>query len=99
MLRKYERKKKSINLKLSKLIKTYKQCDHIVWSVEKNIWKKISNINNAVMKTDYNTKINEIENKITTGHGHDKYITTQEFYKLTWEKSSAKFTSKFRKHK
>ena len=33
-------------------------------------------------KTDYNTKISETENKITTDHDHDKYITTQEF-KLT----------------
>ena len=31
-------------------------------------------------KTDYNAKINEIENKITTDH--DKYITTQEFNKF-----------------
>ena len=29
-------------------------------------------------KTDYNTKISEIENKIS-GHNHDKYITTPEF--------------------
>ena len=28
-----------------------------------------------IMKTDYNTKINEIEKKITD-HDHDKYITT-----------------------
>ena len=35
-------------------------------------------------KTDYNTKINEIENKITN-HSHDKYITTPEFNKLTAE--------------
>ena len=36
-------------------------------------------------KTDYNTKISEIENKITRDHGHDKYITTQKFIKLTAE--------------
>ena len=29
-------------------------------------------------KSDYNTKISEIESKITTDHDHDKYITTQE---------------------
>ena len=29
------------------------------------------------------TKTNEIETKITTDHDHDKYITTQEFNKLT----------------
>ena len=32
-------------------------------------------------KTDYNTKIIEIENKITN-HKHDEYITTPEFNKL-----------------
>ena len=37
-------------------------------------------------KTDHNTKIIEIENKITTDHDHDKYITTQEFNKFTSEK-------------
>ena len=33
-------------------------------------------------KTDYNTKISDIENKISD-HNHDKYITTSEFNKLT----------------
>ena len=32
-------------------------------------------------KTDYNTKVTEIENKLTN-HNHDKYIDTQEFNKL-----------------
>ena len=45
---------------------------------------KISNISNLIRKSDYNTNINEIENKITTDHDYDKYITTQEFNKLTW---------------
>ena len=40
-------------------------------------------------KTDYNTKINEIENKITN-HSHDKYITTPEFNKLTAEDFAAR---------
>ena len=35
-------------------------------------------------KTDYKTKINDIEKKITD-HGHDKYITVLEFNKLTAE--------------
>ena len=38
-------------------------------------------------KTDYNTKISEIGNKITD-HDHDKYITTPEFNKLTTENFS-----------
>ena len=45
---------------------------------------KISSISNLVEKTDYNTKINKIEKKITD-HEHDKYITTPEFIKLTSE--------------
>ena len=44
---------------------------------------KITYVSNLVKKTDYDTKISEIEKKITTDHGHDKYITTQEFNKLT----------------
>ena len=41
-------------------------------------------------KTNYNTKISEIENKIATNHDHDKYITTQEFNKLTSENFTAR---------
>ena len=50
---------------------------------------KIPNVSNLVKKTDYNTKISEIENKITTDHDHDKYITTQEFNKLASEHFTA----------
>ena len=35
-------------------------------------------------KKDYDTKVSEIENKITD-HNHDKYITTPEINKLTTE--------------
>ena len=42
---------------------------------------KISNVSSLVKKTDYNTKISEIEKKITD-HNHDKYITTPEFNNL-----------------
>ena len=35
-----------------------------------------------VNKTDYNTKITEIENKVNN-HNQDKHIDTQEFNKLT----------------
>ena len=41
-------------------------------------------------ETDYNTKISEIENKITSDHDHDKHITTQEFNKLTSENITAR---------
>ena len=46
---------------------------------------KIPNVSTLVKKTDNNRKTNEIENKITTDHDHDKYITIEEFNKLTSE--------------
>ena len=42
---------------------------------------KIPSINNIVKKTDYDTKITEIEKKLTV-HNHEKYITTPEFNTL-----------------
>ena len=56
----------------------------------------------TIKKTDYNTKINETEKKITD-HNHDKYITTPELNKLTAENSAARLaqaslvTNQFRK--
>ena len=43
--------------------------------------KKIANISSLVKKTDYDTKMTEIEKRLT-GHDHDKYITTPEFNTL-----------------
>ena len=40
-------------------------------------------------KNEYNTKISEIENKFTTDHAHNKYITTQEFNNLTSDRFTA----------
>ena len=51
--------------------------------------KKIPNISDVVKKPDYNTKIIEIENKITTDHDHDKYITTLDSSKLISENFTA----------
>ena len=42
---------------------------------------KIRSVSNLIKKTDYNTKITEIENKLTD-HSHDKYIDSSEFNKL-----------------
>ena len=42
-----------------------------------------------VNKTDYNTKISEIEKK-TTDHKQGKYITTPEFNKLIGENFAAR---------
>ena len=43
---------------------------------------KIPSVRNLVNKTDYNTKVTEIENKLNN-HNHDKYIDTQDYNKLT----------------
>ena len=40
-------------------------------------------------KTDYNSKISDLEKK-HTDHNHDKYITTSEFNKLTAENFTAR---------
>ena len=53
---------------------------------------KIPNVRNFVKKTDYNTKISEIENKIATDHDLDKYITAQGFNKLTSENFTARLS-------
>ena len=49
---------------------------------------KIPSVSNSVEKTDCNTKINQIEKKITN-HNYDECITTQEFnIKITTAKYS-----------
>ena len=42
---------------------------------------KIPDVSNLVRKTNYNTKVTEIENKLNN-HNHDKYITTPQFNTL-----------------
>ena len=42
---------------------------------------KIPDVGNLVKKTDYNTEVTEIENKLNN-HNHDKYIDTSEFNRL-----------------
>ena len=50
---------------------------------------KIPSVSNLVNKTDYNTKVTEIENKLNN-HNHDKYITTQEFNTLATDVFNAR---------
>ena len=42
---------------------------------------KIPSISGLVKKTDYNTNITDIENKLNN-HNHDKYVATSEFNTL-----------------
>ena len=53
--------------------------------------KKKPNISSLVKKTDYDTKITEIEKKLTN-HNHDKYITTPEFNNLAASVFNARLT-------
>ena len=50
---------------------------------------KVPNISSLVKKTDYNTKITEIENRLID-HNRGKYITTPEFNRLTAENFAAR---------
>ena len=50
---------------------------------------KIPDVSSLVKKTDHNTKITDIENKLND-HDHDKYIDTIEFNKLTADVSNAR---------
>ena len=51
---------------------------------------EIHNVSNLVKKTYYNTKINEVEKKITDDDHSNKYITTLVFNKLTAENFAAR---------
>ena len=50
---------------------------------------KIADTSNLVKKTDYNTKIIEIEKKLND-HNHNKYMTTTEFNKLATDTFNAR---------
>ena len=74
------------NPSISAKINEFKgEIPNITTTAVTTVENKIPNVSNLVKKTDYNTKISKIENKIATDHNHDKYITTQEFNKLTSE--------------
>ena len=86
-------KLKTIPVGLSKLSNVVKN-DVIKKAKSVELVKKVNIIqitatSNSVKKTDYNTKINEIGNK-TKDHDHVKYITTQEFNKLTLDNFTAR---------
>ena len=51
---------------------------------------KIPNVGSLSRKHGYNTKISETENKITTDHDPDKYITAQKINKTTSEQFTAR---------
>ena len=72
-------------LKKTKLTELEKKIPH-VRSLATNtaltaVENKIPNASSLVKKTNYDTKISELENRFTD-HNHDKYITTPEFNTL-----------------
>ena len=52
---------------------------------------KIPSIRSLVKKTDYNTKITDIENKVNN-HNHDKYVATSGFNTLATDVFNARLT-------
>ena len=50
---------------------------------------KIPDVSSLLKKTDCNTKMSDIEKKITD-HNHDRYISTSEFNRLTTENFKAR---------
>ena len=55
-----------------------------------DVENEIPDVSNLVKKTDHNTHVSEIENKITADHDHDKYINTEEVNKFTSENFTAR---------
>ena len=55
---------------------------------------KIPSVSSLVKKTDYDTKISELEKKLTD-HNHDKYITIPEFNTLAASIFNARLAQDF----
>ena len=86
-------KLETTSVDLSKLSNVVKN-DVVKKTKYEELVKKVTSINttdtsNLAKKTDFNTKINEVEKKITD-YDYDKYITTQVFNKLTSENFAAR---------
>ena len=62
----------------------------VLWNASLTaVENKVPNISSLVKKTDYNTKITEIENRLID-HNRGKNITTPEFNRLTAENFAAR---------
>ena len=62
----------------------------VLWNASLTaVENKVPNISSLVKKTDYNTKVTEIENRLID-HNRGKYITTPEFNRLTAENFAAR---------
>ena len=71
--------KSTLNSKINKVKGEISSVTNLATKTAINaVENKVPSVPNLVKKTDYHTKPNEIEKKLTD-HNHDKYITTQEF--------------------
>ena len=69
-------------------------CGLVTTSALTGVENTIPDVSSLVKKkTDYDTKISDIEKKITD-HDHDEYITTSEFNKLTTEHFAARLAKR-----
>ena len=70
--------KKDSNAKISEEEGKIPSVSGLATTSSLTVENKIPDVSSLVKKTDYNTKISDIEKKIID-HNHDKYITTPEF--------------------
>ena len=72
-------KKADLNAKISEIENEIPNIASLATNSTLNVVKnKIPDVSSLVNKTDYDTKVTEIEKKVSD-HNHDKYITTPEF--------------------
>ena len=80
-------------VKKAKLTELENKIRHVSSLATKTVLTAVENeipdVISLAKKTNYNTKITEIEKKLT-GHNHDKYITTPEFNTLAADVFNAK---------
>ena len=67
--------------KKAKLTELENKIPDVTKAVLTAVENKIPSVSGLVKKTDYNTKISELENKLNN-HNHDKYSTKPEFNTL-----------------
>ena len=83
-------KKSDYNAKVSEIEgKILSISDLATTSALTAVENKIPSVSDLVKKTEYDTKIIDLEKKLTD-HNHDKYITTPKFNKLTAEKFASR---------
>ena len=85
-------KKIDLNAKITEIENKIPSITGLVTNSELTaVENEIPDVSSLVKKTDYNTKISEIEKRVSD-HNHDKYITTPEFNNLAAGVFTARLT-------